>query len=104
MPSKYDKMRLPHHLDKRVRLTDGQKIEIKSRVESGDSIHSLAAEYGVSRRTIQFAAYPDRYEKALAQRKERWRTAYSDGRYYDREAQAVACRDIRRRKKEALCE
>lgn len=103
MPNKaLDALRIPHHLSKRDKLTDGQKIEIRQRVQSGESKHSLAKEYGVSRRTIQFAADPEAYERALAMRRERWRTSYSDGRYHDPDTHATRMRDLRARKKEAL--
>lgn len=64
--------------DRRIKLTDTQRCEIRERYKAGNvSTYTLANEYGVIRRTIAFVLDPDRYERCREQFKERRR----DGRY-----------------------
>ena len=54
----YKKIRLPKECDRRRKLTDIQREEIKEKYASGNySMYKLANEYNVSRRTIQFTIY-----------------------------------------------
>ena len=80
MPYKYEskKMKLPKEYDRRRKLTDEQKEEIKSKYESGlYSQRQLASEYGVSRRLVTFIIDPQKLERA----KELWKERKADGRY-----------------------
>lgn len=78
MPYKSEKIKLSREQDRRVKLTEEQRKEIRDKYESGMySQRKLAAEYGVSRRLIQFTTDPDKYERAKEQFKERRK----DGRY-----------------------
>lgn len=68
-------------LDKRVKLTDQDRKNIKKEYATGEiSINGLARKYNVSKRLIQFTLFPERKEKAKKQFAERQK----DGRYYDR--------------------
>ena len=98
MPFKSDAIPInnPKH-DKRVKLTDEDKENIRTEYAAGDTSYSkLAAKYGVSKRTIQFVIKPEKLEKAKEQFKERRK----DGRYYDREKHNAGVRKHRQYKKE----
>ena len=78
MPYKSEKMKLPRELDRRVKLTEEQRQQIREEYATGaTSLIALANKYEVSKRTIQFTLYPERYTKAREQFKERRK----DGRY-----------------------
>lgn len=80
-------------LDNRVKLTRRDKAEMWDlHHEQGRSMHSLARQYGVSRRLVQFVLYP---EKREANDKITRRT-------YDRETNTERCRRYRQRKRELL--
>lgn len=71
-------MKLPRELDRRVKLTEEQRQQIWEEYATGaTSLIALANKYEVSKRTIQFTLYPERYTKAREQFKERRK----DGRY-----------------------
>lgn len=97
-----DNIKLPTNLNKRIALTLEQKKTIREKYKNGEgSMRSLAVDYGVSKRTIQFTVYPERYEAALSRR----RSAWADGKYreyYDKEKHREAVADIRRRKKSSI--
>lgn len=68
-------------LDKRYKLTDEDKENIKKDYETGSiSINGLARKYNVSKRTIQFTLFPERKKRNQELAKERRK----DGRYYDK--------------------
>lgn len=73
MPYKSEKIKLPENLDRRRKLNDAQKAEIKERAKRGESQRMLAKEYGVSRRLIGMIVSPE--QKAAVERriKEHWR-------------------------------
>lgn len=78
MPYISQKLKLSREQDRRVKLSDDQREEIRKKYETGlYSTRALAREYNVSRRTIQFTCHPERYERAREQFKER----RADGRY-----------------------
>ena len=64
--------------DKRRKLSVSDKIDIKEAFESGQAKRSLAREWGVSRRTIDFICHPERLRANLQAREERggWRVYY----------------------------
>lgn len=97
MPRKSDSIAInnPKH-DKRVKLTDTDKEQIKKDRELGSSIHGLSKQYGVSRRSIQFILYPERLEKSNADFAERRK----DGRYYDKDKHKEYVKAHRNHKKE----
>ena len=82
MPRKSENMRINNKkFDRRIKLTEQDRENIKSEHRQGNSIHSLAKKYNVSRRTIQFTLFSERKEKARQDYKERRK----DGRYYNRD-------------------
>ena len=78
MPYKSEKIKLSKEQDRRIKLTDEQREEIKRKYETGlYSQRKLAGEYNVSRRLITFILDEEKYERAKEQLKER----RADGRY-----------------------
>ena len=78
MPYKSEKIKLSKEQDRRIKLTDKQRIEIKEKYATGFySQRKLAAEYNVSRRLITFVLDEEKAKKAAEQLKER----RADGRY-----------------------
>lgn len=97
MPRKSDSMPINNpKYDRRVKLTEADKKQLKKDHELGASIHGLSKKYGVSRRTIQFTLYPERLEKAKADFAERQK----DGRYYDKDKHKDYMKAHRNHKKE----
>lgn len=78
MPFTAETIKLPKQYDRRIKLTDQQREEIKAKYATGlYSQYNLADEYYVSRRTISFILNPDKYEIS----KEQFRERRKDGRY-----------------------
>lgn len=98
MPRKSDSMpiRNPEH-DKRVKLTDADRENIRKDYEGGDiSIRGLERKYKVSRRLIQFILFPERLEKS----KKLYAERQKDGRYYDKDKHRAYTKKHRDHKKE----
>ena len=99
MPYKSEKIKLPRELDRRVKLTDEQREEIRYKYSTGFySQRNLAAEYGVSKRTIQFTLDEDKRRRAQEAFKERRK----DGRYKVSKEERNAIQREHRRYKENL--
>lgn len=83
MPFKSDKIAINNEkLDKRVKLTQEQKVEIAELYSTGNySLNGLAKMYNVSKRTVHFIVKPETLENAKKQFAERQK----DGRYYDKD-------------------
>lgn len=98
MPYKSEKIKLARDQDRRVKLSDDQREEIRSKYASGlYSQRSLAREYKVDRRTIQFTIDQKKYDRAREQFKERRK----DGRYkYTKDEWAAVMRDHRHYKQQ----
>ena len=78
MPYKSEKIKLLKSQDRRIKLTDEQREEIRMKYSTGlYSQRALAREYGVSRRLISFVLDDEKYQKCREQFKER----RADGRY-----------------------
>lgn len=74
MPYKSEKIPLQPEQDRRRKLTDDQKEEIRRIYESGVcGMRPLAKQFGVSRSTIQIIVRPDRAESVSRRIKEHWR-------------------------------
>lgn len=90
--------KIPREYDRRVKLTDKQREEIRSRYRTGNvTQQKLADEYGVSRRLVIFVLYPEKYERAKQIIKE---CRERNGNYYDKFKHAKAmkeCRDYKKR-------
>lgn len=80
MPYKIEKVKLPRELDRRVKLTDQERDEIKENID-WLSQRKLAQKYKVSRRLISFIQDPSKLERVRDQYKERRK----DWRYYNKE-------------------
>lgn len=97
MPEKVDKMKLSQEQDRRRKLTDEQKEEIRKLYSTGmHSLNSLAREYGVSKKTILLIVNPDSKAKSDARIKAHWQD------YYDREEHNKAIKNLRNYKKDLL--
>ena len=94
MPTAIDKMKVPRDKDRRVKLTDAQREEIKEAYGT-ISQRKLARMYGVSRRLVQFIGDPAKHKRNLECRaerggsmqyynKEKWRAVMREHREYKR--------------------
>ncbi len=82
MPFKSEKIPLKETQKRSAKLTSDQKSEIVKKYETGKySQRSLACEYGVSRRLIQFIIDPDKHKENLLRRQERGGSM----QYYEKE-------------------
>jgi DNA-binding CsgD family transcriptional regulator len=70
---------IPRPLQRRMKLTDAQRAEIRENA-NGLSVTALAARYGVSRRLVDFLLHPEKQAANLALRAERGGSM----RYYDK--------------------
>lgn len=74
MPYKSEKIKLPEKLDRRRKLTEEQKQEIRQKYETGFySLKDLAKEYSVSKKTIILIVNPKSKEKNDKRIKDHWR-------------------------------
>ena len=83
-------------LDRRVKLTDKQREEIKLLKGTGISQNQVAIQYGVSRRLIQFIWNPEQLEENKKRREERG----GSKQYYDKEKHREVMREHRAYKKQ----
>ena len=74
MPYKSEKIKLNEKQDRRKRLTEEQRKEIKELYSTGlYSLNGLATRFEVSKKTILLIVNSDSAEKAKQYRKEHWR-------------------------------
>ena len=74
MPYKSEKIKLKGLQDRRKRLTDEQRKEIKKLYETGFySLNDLAKKFNVSKKSILLIVNKDSAEKAKQYRKEHWK-------------------------------
>lgn len=98
MPYKFetDKKLIPKERDKRVKLSEDDKLQIYKRYKEGSiSQRALAREYGVSRRLIQFCIDPDKLKQNYQNRLDRG----GSKQYYDKDKNTAAIRNHRQYKK-----
>lgn len=95
---KSEKIKLSPKQDRRIKLNDKQREEIREKYMTGIySQRNLAEEYGVSRRLITFILDPDKAKKNAEQLKQR----RADGRYKpNKEKWAAIMREHRHYKQE----
>lgn len=94
-----DKIKLGTKFDRRTKLTADDKLEIRKQYLEGNiSQRELARIWGVDRRLIVFAIYPERYEHSKAMAKIRRK----DGRYYNKDKHRLAIQKIRAYKKQLI--
>lgn len=84
----------PH--DKRRKLTEADKEDIKLWHRQGASIHSITKAMGVSRRLIQFVLFPERHALNLVHRAERGGSKV----YYAKKKNTLSMRKHRAHKRE----
>jgi transposase len=96
MPYISEKKKMPTRLKKSAKLTPEDKEEIRYRYLKigGVSQRELAKEYNVSRRSIQFAIYPEKQKENYQKRVDRG----GSKQYYDKEKNTEAVRRSRQRK------
>lgn len=99
MPYKFetDKKKIPREYDRRVKLTDEQRDEIR-RSELG--YRPLGRMYGVDRKLIRMIKDPEYKQKIVEQFKRRQK----DGRYYKKELHREQMKGHRRYKKRLMDE
>ncbi len=74
MPYKSEKIKLPLNKDRRRKLTDDQKEQIKAIYAEGRvGTRPLAKQFGVSRKTIQLIVNPEIKRKNDERTKEHWK-------------------------------
>ena len=74
MPYKSEKQKLPPELDRRRKLSDVQKDEIKYKYSTGlYSLNGLAKEYNVSKKTVLLIVNHESKRKNDERIKEHWR-------------------------------
>lgn len=74
MPYKSEKLRLSQTQDRRRKLTDGQKEQIRELYETGlVSQRELVRQFNVNRSTIQIIVNPERAAKVKQRIKEHWK-------------------------------
>ena len=94
---KIDTIKLTQEQDRRVKLTDDQKQEIKQRYDKGGvSLNGLAKEYNVSKKAILLIVNDESKRKNDERLKNHWRD------YYDKEKHYQAIKNTRNYKKELL--
>ena len=97
MPYKHTEYTIPRTHDKRIKLTDQDRIEIRDLYAAGQmSQRELARTYNVSRRLIVFTIYPERREANYKAR------VLSGGskKYYDKDKNTKYMRVHRRHKQD----
>jgi DNA invertase Pin-like site-specific DNA recombinase len=80
--------------DKRRKLTDAQREEIREQHAQGASQRQLAVHFGVSRRLVSFILDPEKE----ARQKQQFAERRKDGRYYDPQKHTEQIREHRRHK------
>ena len=96
MPYKSEKIIIQGtNFDRRRRLTDSDKIEVKKMYASGNySYNKIARFYGVSKRLIIFIVNPEKHIKNLEDRRAKGGSKI----YYDKDKNTIAIRESRRYK------
>lgn len=74
MPYRAEKMKLPPELDRRRKLSNEQKDEIRHKYNTGAySLNGLAKEYSVSKKTVMLIVNPESKRKNDQRIKDHWR-------------------------------
>jgi predicted DNA-binding protein YlxM (UPF0122 family) len=84
MPYKSEKIKLGELQDRRKKLTDKQREEIKSLYGTGNySLNGLAKQFNVSKKTILLIVNENSAEKAKQYRKEHWKEWQRTGKEWN---------------------
>ena len=98
---KIDGLHIPKKYDRRVRLSDEEKKEIREAYATGGtSYNKLATEFGVSKRTIYWVVNPDKQRENYELRKARG----GSKQYYEKDKHTQSMRNHREYKNELLKE
>lgn len=74
MPYKSEKIKLPPEFDRRRKLSEDQKEEIRHKYKTGSySMANLAREYGVSKKTVLLIVNPESKRKNDQHIKDHWK-------------------------------
>ena len=74
MPYKSEKIKLPPEFDRRRKLTDDQRDEIRHKYSTGlYSLNGLAKEYNVSKKSILLIVNPESKRKNDERNKDHWK-------------------------------
>lgn len=93
MPRKSETIKLPEMYDRRVKLTEDKKAEIRKKYETGFySLNGLAKEYGVSKKLILITVNPESKRKNDEHIKNHWKD------YYEKDEHTAAMREHRQYK------
>lgn len=96
MPYKSSSIKLPPEYDRRRKLTDDQRDEIRHKYKTGEySLNKLAAEYGVSKKLVLLTVNPESKRKNDERIKDHWRE-YA----YDKEKRNEVAKEHRAYKQE----
>lgn len=88
MPYKSEKIKLNELQDRRKRLTDKQREEIKEMYGTGCySLNKLAKQFNVSKKTILLIVNKDSQEKAKQYRKDHWKDWQRKGEEHNKAIQ-----------------
>ena len=88
MPYKSEKIKLKGLQDRRKRLTDEQRDEIRAWYKTGCfSLNDLAKVFGVSKKTILLIVNKDSAEKAKQYRKDNWKEWQRKGEEHNKAIQ-----------------
>jgi DNA invertase Pin-like site-specific DNA recombinase len=96
MPYKSEKIKLPREQDRRVKLTDRQREEIKELYGTGFySLNDIAKKFGCSKKTVLLIVNEESAAKAKQYRKEHWKDWQRKGEEHNK-----AIKNTRRYKNE----
>jgi hypothetical protein len=96
MPYKSEKIKLSREQDRRVKLTDEQREDIRKLYGTGCySLNGLAKQYNVSKKTVLLIVNEESAEKAKQYRKEHWKEWQRKGEEHNK-----AIKNTRRYKNE----
>ncbi len=99
MPYAIEKVKLPREYDRRVKLTDGDKLYIKLLYDEGKSIRGIARIYKdiCCRTTIQNVLFPEKYKEKVKKGKLHRKKVHH---YYDKKRHCLRVRETRRYKQQ----
>ena len=93
-----EEFRIGKENDRRRKLTEIQKDEIRALKDTGASKQDVAAQYGCDRRTVDFLWYPEKLKRNLQLKQERGGTKH----YYNKEKHRQYMRAYRNHKRQIL--
>ena len=94
--SEVNKLLIPKEFDRRIKLTDEDRVNIVSFYSRGMSQRALARYFNVSRRLISFVLFPDRL---LINKQQRLESGGSK-QYYKKEKQKLYSQKTRKYRKQ----